>query len=397
VQANTRKQQAAHFRESRKREILQAEMTIRIAQIIPTLDQGGAEKQMCLLASGLDRTRFECHVITLTRDGPRKDELLKAGIPVHSIAKRGKFDPLAWHRLNRILKSIKPDIVHTWLFAANSYGRLAALWNKVPVIVGGERCVDPWKSTWHFVVDRFLARYSQAIVTNSSGVVDFYNQHGIAKDRFRIIPNGIRPSNVTPITREEAYARLGVPSDRKIIACVGRLWPQKGHADLLWAMELFRVVRDGAMLVIIGDGPLRERLELLIDQYRIANDVRMAGERTDVAQLMPHFDMIIQASQYEGQSNVIMEAMQCGVPVIATNIPGNRDLVESGVDGVLIELGDPQQMAQAMFGILDQPEHTAELVAAAKRKMASEFTVELMIERHADLYRELYDQAKKRR
>jgi glycosyltransferase involved in cell wall biosynthesis len=372
-------------------------MTIRIVQIIPTLDQGGAEKQMCLLASGLDRSRFECHVVTLTRDGPRKQQLLEAGIPVHSVGKRGKFDPLAWARLNRIIKTIRPDIVHTWLFAANSYGRFAALWNRVPVIIGGERCVDPWKSSWHFVIDRFLAARSQAIVTNSSGVVDFYSQHGIPIDRFRIIPNGILPSRAEPISRVEAYKRLGVPEDRKIIACVGRLWPQKGHADLLWAMELFRVVRDGAMLVIIGDGPLRERLELLVDQYRIANDVRMVGERTDVAQLMPHFAMIIQASQYEGQSNVIMEAMLCGVPVIATNIPGNRDLVDSGQNGILVDLGDPQQMTQAMFGILDEPERTREWVEAAKQKIQTQFTVEMMIQRHADLYTELFDRSSGRR
>ncbi len=369
-------------------------MTLRVCQIIPTLDQGGAEKQLCFLAGGLDRSQFDCHVVTLTRDGPRKTELDKAGIPVHSVHKRGKFDPLALGRLSGIIKKLKPDIVHTWLFAANCYGRVAARWNRVPVVIGGERCVDPWKSIPQLWLDRYLARKSNAMVTNSTGVVDFYAERGIDRSVFHVIPNGIPPRSTTTITRQEAYGRLGVPDDRKIIASIGRLWPQKGHADLFWAMELFRVVRDGAMLVVIGDGPLRQRLEHLRDQYQLANCLRMVGERQDVAELMPHFSMLVHPSHYEGQSNVIMEAMQASVPVIASDIPGNRDLVIPGVTGELFPIGDAELLARKMMAVMEDTSLSERMGIEAKKRIEEHFSVQSMIDRHQALYQQLFQQAK---
>ena len=96
---------------------------IKVCLIIPTLDQGGAEKQLAMLACGLDRNEFETSVVVLTRSGPLEDRLRQAGVQVHLVGKHATADPLAWIRLLRILKRIQPDIVHTWIFAANAYGR----------------------------------------------------------------------------------------------------------------------------------------------------------------------------------------------------------------------------------------------------------------------------------
>ena len=191
-----------------------------------------------------------------------------------------------------------------------------------------------------------------------------------------------------------AHAELGVPLDRRIIAAVGRLWPQKGHADLFWAMELFRVVRDGAMLVVIGDGPLRQRLEHLRDQYQLANCLRMVGERQDVAELMPHFSMLVHPSHYEGQSNVIMEAMQAGVPVIASDIPGNRDLVIPGVTGELFPIGDAELLARKMMAVMEDTSLSDRMGIEAKKRIEEHFSVQSMIDRHQALYQQLFQQAK---
>ncbi len=107
-------------------------MPTRLVHIIPTLDQGGAEKQLCLLCAHLDRQRYDTHVVVLTHSGPREATLREAGIPVHIIGKRGKLDPFAYRRLKAKLIELEPDIVHTWLFAANSYGRAAAKAIDVP-------------------------------------------------------------------------------------------------------------------------------------------------------------------------------------------------------------------------------------------------------------------------
>ena len=213
-------------------------MTIRLALVIPTMDRGGAEKQLCLLAENLPRDQFHVHVFLLTRDGPLSERLRSAGIPVTVVGKRFKLDPTSLVRLRGALKEFRPDIVHTWIFAANSFGRLAAKLAGETTILASERCVDPWKRSWHFAIDRWLAKSTAKITTNSSGVKDFYAAHGIAPDLFEVIPNGIEPRSVGEVNPAEIRGRLGVARERKLILAVGRLWPQKRYRDLIWAAEL---------------------------------------------------------------------------------------------------------------------------------------------------------------
>lgn len=130
-------------------------MTTRIEFIIPTLVEGGAEKQLALLATHLPKDQFDVGVTTLTFDGPYRRWLDEAEIRVHGIQKRFKIDPFAKRRLDRHLASVRPDIVHTWIFAANAYGRASALRTGVPVIIGSERCVDPWKKQHELLIDRY--------------------------------------------------------------------------------------------------------------------------------------------------------------------------------------------------------------------------------------------------
>ena len=188
---------------------------IRLLLVIPTLVRGGAEKQLTLLAAGLPRDEFDVHVAVLTHTGPLEATLREAGIPVTVIGKRWKVDPLSYLRLRRHIQELKPDIVHTWLFAANAYGRQAAIGAGVQHIVAGERCVDPWKSSLQLAIDRHLAKRTERIVTNSSGVKEFYVGRGLPQDKFAIIPNGIAPQAIAdPISREELLTRVGSAARR---------------------------------------------------------------------------------------------------------------------------------------------------------------------------------------
>lgn len=365
-------------------------MTDRIVQIIPTLDQGGAEKQLTLLAANLPRDLFEVHVCTLTRGGPLEQPLRGHDIPIHSINKSWKLDPPAYWRLRNLLCRLKPQLVHTWIFAANSYGRQAAISAGVPHVVAGERCVDRWK-VWHeLAIDRRLARRTDRIITNSRGVVDFYVQHGIDESKFEVIPNAIEDRPATsPISRQEALRRIGLPDAVRLIGAVGRLWPQKNYRDLIWAAELLKVIRPDTHLVVFGDGPQRAILERWRRHLEITDRVHFLGHRSDVLELLPHFDCFWLASAYEGQSNALMEAMQAGVPVVVSDIPGNRDLVEDGRTGFLFPLGNRAAIARITNQLLDDPETTGRITQAAQQYLQTEFTVQKMVQRHADLYRRL--------
>lgn len=363
---------------------------IRLLHVIPTLVRGGAEKQLVLLARGLPRGEFDVHVAVLTHTGPLEKPLREAGIPVEIIGKRWKFDPLCYWRLRRHIQALQPDIVHTWLFAANAYGRQAAFSAGVKHVVAGERCVDPWKSAWQFAIDRRLARRTARIVTNSSGVKEFYVAHGLPADRFVVIPNGIECSGDVPqISREELLGELGLPRDARLIGAVGRLWSQKRIKDLIWAADLLKSTRDDSHLLIIGDGPQRWRLERYTEQSAVTDRVHFLGERDDVPRLLPHFDCLWLGSEYEGQSNAIMEAMAAGVPVIATDIAGNRDLVVDGETGFLVPVGDRFEFTRRTHWLLEDEALRRRLGDCGRARIKEHFRVEQMIDSHAVLYREL--------
>jgi glycosyltransferase involved in cell wall biosynthesis len=366
-------------------------MPIRLLLIIPTLVRGGAEKQLVLLAKGLPRDQFDVHVCVLTHSGPLEDDLREAGIPITHIHKRWKIDPFAYLRLKREIQRLKPDIVHTWLFAANSYGRQAAIAAGVKHVVAGERCVDPWKTFVQLSIDRALARRTERIVTNSTGVSEFYASKGLPREKFVVIPNGITALPAPPATRGELLTELGLPAHARLIGAVGRLWPQKRIKDLIWAVDLLKCIRDDVHLLIIGDGPQRWRLARFSAQCGNQDNVHFLGERDDVPRIMPHLDCLWLASSYEGQSNAIMEAMLAGAPVVATDIPGNRDLVVDGQTGYLVGVGDRGAFAQKAQLLLNDETLRQRLGQAGRARMEREFTVEKMVVRHAELYRQLVD------
>jgi glycosyltransferase involved in cell wall biosynthesis len=361
----------------------------RILHIIPTFDRAGAEKQLLVLARGLPREEFDVHVCALTRGGPLRDEFRAAGVPTTVIGKRLKADPIAFARLLRHIRTLQPDIVHTWIFAAGGYGRVAARAAGVPCIVAGEYCVDRWKSTWQWLVDRRLAENTDRFVTNSAAVRDFCAEHGLDGGKFTVIHNGVDPAPPSDATRHELLAELNCPPDAKLIGVVSRLWVQKRVKDLIWAADLLRVLHNNLRLLIMGDGPERSALERFA---RLASDldhIRFLGHRDDVWRIMPHLDCFWNGSGYEGQPNAVMEAMAAGVPVVASDIPGNRELVVDGETGFLVPIAGRAARARATDRIFTDPELAARFGAAARARMTDEFNVARNVEAHAALYREL--------
>lgn len=377
-------------------------MKKRILHLIPSLDRAGAEKQMSLLVRGLPKD-FDVHVAVLTRSGPLMAELQEAELPVTLIGKRWKLDPWAFGRVKKLVAHLQPDLVHTWLFAANAYGRAAGIACGVKCLVAGERCVDPWKSWTDLAIDRTLARRTARIATNSSAVREFYVQHGLPDDKFVVIPNAVPPAPPCSTTREQVLAELGLPHDCHLVGLVGRLWPQKRVKDAIWAADLLKVVRHDVHLLVIGDGPQRDRLLKFCRQCAICDKVHFLGHRDDVPRLMPHLEVLWSPSGYEGQSNAILEAMAVGVPVVATDIPGTRDLVVPNETGYLIDPGPRAPMAPTVNktvaaelarhtnNLLNAPALAQRLGAAARVRVQQEFSIEKMVERYTALYRELLE------
>ena len=363
----------------------------KLMLIVPTLDQSGAEKQLTLLACRLPRDEFDVHVVALTRGGAFAEELARHDVRLTVLGKRWKFDPLAMWRLRKLIKAEQPDIVHTWLFAANAYGRLVVgrCMNPRPKLIVSERCVDVWKAGWQLWLDQRLIARTDRLIGNSVAVAEFYKSIGYPADRVTVIPNGIDVPDETPFDRDALLAEFDIPRGSPVIGFVGRLAKQKRVDDLIFAMGLVAILRPNAHLLLIGDGPERDKLMKFARDIDVDRQTRFAGHRSDATKLLRLLDLFWIASDFEGQSNSIMEAMAAGLPVLASDIPPNRELVIDGETGFLVKIGDRAGFQQFADRLLADPDLARRLGNAGRERMRQHFSIENMVAAHTRLYREV--------
>ncbi|MCA9116553.1 MAG: glycosyltransferase [Planctomycetaceae bacterium] len=365
----------------------------RILLVIPTLDRSGAEKQLTLLATHLPRDQFELHVVALTRGGPYAETLRQHGIPLTILGKRFRFDPLALYRLRRLIREYQPDVVHSWLFAGNSYCRMVAGGPGQPPVMVAERCVDSWKAGWQLWLDRRQIDRTARLVGNSRAVADFYLSQGFPADRVQVIPNAVESNDLlddqAATTRAAVLQEFDLPPEARVVACTGRMARQKRITDLVWAFQVLRQCTENVYFLVVGDGPERPRCERLAVEFDCQHLCRFVGHREDVPRLLQAVDVLWLASDFEGQSNSLMEAMAAGIPVVASEIPANQELIENGVNGYLVSVGDSVGFSQFTDRLLNDAGLSRRVGAAARQRMREEFSIEKMVQAHVEAYEEI--------
>jgi glycosyltransferase involved in cell wall biosynthesis len=344
---------------------------------------------LALLADRLPPSEFEVHIAAIDRDSTPSCELEKLGIETFIANRRWAIDPVAFGRLHRQVKKLRPALVHTWLFSANAYGRLAALAAGVREIVATERHLDAWKLPYELAIDRRLATRSYRVIANSAAVRDFYVKCGLPQDRITVVPAGVEEAKPALISRAELLSQLALRDDSKLIAYLGPLTVRKRIKELIWAADQLKAVGTTAHLLVIGEGPLRRRLERYARQNRVDDRVHFIGLRNDAREWLPHVDVLWHASTTDGQSSAILEAMAAGVPIVTADAPGNRELVIPGETGYLVPCDQRAGFARHTLPILDDPELARRLGSAGRRLVLERHRAEDYVERHARLYREL--------
>lgn len=373
---------------------------MKIAQIVPTLDRSGAEKQVLLLCRELAKRGHDVEVGVLTRLGPLEREFRESGIPVTVIGKPLKVDPFALRRLGRWMRENRFEVVQSWLFAANSYARAAARLayssndSGRPVVVATEMAVDLWKSQWHFRIDRMLRTWCDTVVGNSQAVVDFYrDKAGIEASRLSMIHSGIDPGEANPIDepkRRAAFEALNLPADAgPILLFAGRLAEQKRVADLLKAADILQHLYPKIRILIAGEGPLRQSLGEFAAGVDLADKAMFLGLRADMDTLYAAADVVVLPSSYEGLPNVVMEALLRAIPVVASAAPGTIELIENETTGLLYPVGDSTELARRLQRLLSDPELAQRLGMAGLSMIRERFNVSLMADRFESLYRQL--------
>jgi glycosyltransferase involved in cell wall biosynthesis len=359
---------------------------IKLTYLITDLKVGGVPLHLYRLATHLAGSQFQVQVISLADEGPVGERLRAAGIPVLACGARSAWDVRALARLWRYLMADPPSVLHAMLFHANVAARLAGPMAGIsPRRILCEIQTAEVDRTWHLLVDGLTCRLCRFEVANSPSVLEHLHQRArIPLRRLRCewgAVDGRAIASAEPADR----LSLGVRPGEKLVLWTGRLDPIKGFEEMLAACrKLARTV--AFKLVIVGDGPYRTTVERLIAENGLQGCVLILGQRSDVPSLLRAADVFIFCSRTEGLPNSILEAMAAGLPIVATNVPGNRDLIRDGETGLLVERGSADGIAEGMQRILNSPSDARLLADRAQRWVIEKMDIEAWARRWAELY-----------
>ena len=335
-------------------------MQTKICYVIDNLSFRGGERVFAQLAAGLDRSHYAV-TVACSPGGAFVEQLQASGIRVIPFNMRPQFNPFALIGLARFLRRERPDIVHCQ-GRGDPYGRIAATLAGVPLVLSTTAMIhsrywlaNPLRKLMYYLIDRVTdPMVDHWLVLNQHAVDILCADHGVAGDRISIIPNGIEADRYAPgmANGQKLRAELGLPSGASLLGSAGRLTWQKGFEHLLAAMPAILAAHPDAHLVLAGDGELREDLERQAADCGIADRCHFLGFRDDMPGIMAALDVFVLPSLAEGMPMVLLEAMAAGVPVIATCIPGVVDLIEDGVDGLLVPPRDAGALSRAIGRLL---------------------------------------------
>ena len=363
----------------------------RIAYVIGELDKGGAEYQLHELLRHLDRRVFEPTVLVLASGGYWTEPIRALGVTVHEFPRRQSADVSRLVRLRAALRALAPDVLHTIMWSANSYGRLAALGLGIPVVIAAERNVIR-RPRWQVWIERALDRVTDRYLVNCAAITaELHQRGGLAAAKINVVHNGI-DLGVLPSfepDREKARRAAGFDPSRRLVAQIGRLTEQKDYPTFLAAARIVAARFSDVDFLVVGTGERRADLERLAADLGIASRVRFTGLRHDVPALLGGVDVLALTSRYEGLPNVVLEAMAAGAVAVATDVGGCRDVIVDGETGLLVPPRNPDATAAALGRVLADPEWRTRLAVAARRRVEDEFSVQIMAARTADAYRRL--------
>lgn len=362
--------------------------------LITGLGVGGAEAVVRDLALHLDRSRFAPTVVTLLPRGEMGDQLEAAGIPCIALG-AGTHNPiLLLVRLVRLLRSLRPEILHTHLFHADMMGRIAGRIARVPIIVSSMHNVT-FGGKAHELLLRITSRFVTRFIAVAAVVRDYASTHGIAPaDRTDIIYNGIDIARFTNLgDKQSLRSQLGLPLDAKILVSVGRLIKQKGYVDLLSAFAQVRaeLPDHDIRLVILGEGSDRGALEAASSAFP-PETILMPGAVSNVPQYLAAADVFVMSSLWEGFSLALVEAALVGIPLVATSVGIAPELIHDGENGRLILPANPTELSAAIQGILrSEPSRQALLASRAQEAARNLFSETIMARAHEHLYETLLE------
>ena len=361
---------------------------VRVLHVTDVAGIGGAERRLVDLARRVDRRRFDFAYCVLGPEGPLAHELRDLGFACHTLDVRsGTHYPRAFLRLLRVIRAVRPHIVHGQIRYAAFMAALAARLARVPIVVASRTYTV--RAGRHARLDAWTSRLVDLTVAVSEASADVVRREAAGdRDRVRVVVNGIDLEMFRPPAAEvvaDTARKLGLEGWR-VVGTVGHLHPIKGHRHLVDAARMVVEAHPRTKFLFVGAGPLERELSALATARGVAEHVVFAGFRRDVAVLLGTMDVFALPSLSEGMSHALLEAMALGKPVVATAVGGNGEVVEHGETGLLVPAGDPGALGQATLRLLADGALAERLGAAAQAAVRARFSAWRMVEEYFAIY-----------
>jgi glycosyltransferase involved in cell wall biosynthesis len=363
---------------------------IRVVFVVNGFAVGGGEKKLLELVEKIQKTHahaFRVTVCSVGQGGPLEPEFRKTGVRTVVFHKRGKYDVSLIWKVARLLREEKADLVQTTLFYADVIGSLAAKLAGVRRVVSWEAITQPygWK---HMTAYRLAAKGFGCSVAVSKAIQNkVVVERHVPRHKTRTIHYGIDLNRFRPKRNVKVREELGLRSGDTALGTVARFTEQKGHTVLLDAAPVVLKAFPRAHFIFAGDGPLRETLQAQSERLGLMGRVHFLGFRSDVPEMLNAFDVFVLPSLYEGLPNAVLEAMACGLPVVATRVDGTPEAVVHGESGLLVDPADPRRLADALVRVLSNARLRNRLGRAARKRVETRFGLDAQITEFLELYR----------
>lgn len=353
---------------------------VRVCHVSLGLSTGGLERLLVDFARFHDRSQFEMVFVALNEAGRPAADIVESGCHVIALQseRAGRFDRL--QRLATVLRELEVDVVHTHNAFPHWYASPAARWSRVPVVINtrhGQRFGQTWKARWQYWLASLLVNRVVAVSDDAARLCQ--KEDGLSAKKVTRIWNGID---------SDKFQYRG-PARQPIAISVARLSKEKDFPTLLRAVEIARREVPEFKLKLVGDGGERPALEKLAAQLNLGGTVEFLGEQSRVPELLAEAGFFVSSSLTEGISLTLLEAMAVGLPVLATSVGGNPEIVVPGETGQLVPAGDPAALAAGIVQLCREPERWDEYGAAGRMRVEKHFDIRRMVRDYENLYLEL--------
>lgn len=360
----------------------------RVLHVVTSLEQGGMENGVCNLSIGLQGRGFQTHIACIEKSGVFAKRLPDS-IQVITLGKRNGFSPSVIWSLHILIRSFRPALVHTHNLGPLIYSSIATFGGKIcPILHGEHSQLAHWeKTSYRLMQRRFLYRACRSVHTVSSAQIPEIESLIHSRVKLSAIPNGVDTDHYRPSLTKDFRIKYGIPLDALALGLVGRFGPFKGHEKLLAAFELMACDVPNLHLIFIGAGGSEEqRVKTLASCSPYQKRIHFIGYLSDPASGYCALDLLLIPSTNEGMSNAAIEAMSCGIAVIANINCGNEQIISNGTNGIIADLSTPFLIRSQLDTFLNSPELLNTIRANARSAVISRFSMAKMLSEYSNLY-----------